>query len=247
MVVPTPTARPATAATSGFSDRLRACRKRRIGAPSAPVLVISTKSPMSLPAEKPDACPAISRQLRSSRAAALSIAAAMASYIASVSAFFLSGRFMRMVRIAPSSETMMSGMSWAFRKRVGGACAMASCARDTRSLPVARAYYSTIFAQPADAVWRVIRDFNNYPVWVDGAGESVIEDGRSGDAVGAVRNVLYNGARRRQKLLALSDAERTQVYAFDGPAPIPVWNFEATLRVTPVIDGDRAFVEWWAS
>jgi len=112
---------------------------------------------------------------------------------------------------------------------------------------VARAYYSTIFAQPADAVWRVIRDFNNYPVWVDGAGESVIEDGRSGDAVGAVRNVLYNGARRRQKLLALSDAERTQVYAFDGPAPIPVWNFEATLRVTPVIDGDRAFVEWWAS
>ncbi|HXD43890.1 MAG TPA: SRPBCC family protein [Pseudolabrys sp.] len=112
---------------------------------------------------------------------------------------------------------------------------------------MARAYYSTIFAQPADAVWRVIRDFNNYPVWVDGAGESVIEDGRSGDAVGAVRNVLYNGARRRQKLLALSDAERTQVYAFDGPAPIPVWNFEATLRVTPVIDGDRAFVEWWAS
>ena len=112
---------------------------------------------------------------------------------------------------------------------------------------MARAYYSTIFAQPADAVWRVIRDFNNYPVWVDGAGESVIEDGRSGDAVGAVRNVLYNGARRRQKLLAPSDAERTQVYAFDGPAPIPVWNFEATLRVTPVIDGDRAFVEWWAS
>ena len=23
--------------------------------------------------------------------------------------------------------------------------------------------------------------------------------------------------------------------------------FEATLRVTPVIDGDRSFVEWWAN
>ena len=108
---------------------------------------------------------------------------------------------------------------------------------------MAKAYYSTIFAQPADAVWRVIRDFNNYPVWVEGAGESVIEDGRSGDAVGAVRNVLYNDTRRRQQLLALSDVERTQVYAFAGEIPLPVRNFQATIRVTPVVDGDRAFVE----
>jgi hypothetical protein len=35
---------------------------------------------------------------------------------------------------------------------------------------MAKAYYSTILAQPADAVWSVIRDFNNYPVLVDGAG-----------------------------------------------------------------------------
>jgi hypothetical protein len=112
---------------------------------------------------------------------------------------------------------------------------------------MAKAYYSTIFAQPADAVWRLIRDFNNYPVWVDGAGESVIEDGRSGDAVGAVRSVLYNGVRRRQRLLALSDVERTQTYEFAGESPLPVRNFEATIRVTPVVDGGRAFVEWWAT
>ena len=84
---------------------------------------------------------------------------------------------------------------------------------------MARSYYSTIFAQPADAVWSVIRDFNNYPVWVDGAGDSVIEDGKTGEAVGAVRNVVYNGVRRRQKLLALSDAERSQTYAFAGESP----------------------------
>ena len=64
---------------------------------------------------------------------------------------------------------------------------------------------------------------------------------------GAVRNVLYNGARRRQRLLALSDIERTQTYAFAGDIPLPVLNFEATIRVTPVIDGDIAFVEWWAT
>jgi hypothetical protein len=52
------------------------------------------------------------------------------------------------------------------------------------------------------------RDFNNYPVWVGGAGESGIEDGKSGETVGAVRNVLYQGRRIRQRLLAQSDVER---------------------------------------
>ena len=109
-----------------------------------------------------------------------------------------------------------------------------------------KAYYSTVFEHSADAVWRVIRDFNNYPVWVDGAGESEIEEGRAGDAVGAVRNVLYGGRRLRQRLLALSDVERAQTYAFAEEAAAPVANYSATLRVTPVVDGDRAFVEWWA-
>ena len=36
--------------------------------------------------------------------------------------------------------------------------------------------------------------------------------------MGAVRNVLYKGVRRRQTLLALSDTERSQTYAFAGGA-----------------------------
>jgi phenylpropionate dioxygenase-like ring-hydroxylating dioxygenase large terminal subunit len=112
---------------------------------------------------------------------------------------------------------------------------------------MSRSYYSTIFEQPADDVWSAIRNFNNYPLWVDGAGESEIEAGKSGDSVGAVRNVLYNGVRRRQKLLALSDTDRSQTYSFVSEPPIHTRNFRATLRVTPVIDGNRAFVEWWAT
>jgi polyketide cyclase/dehydrase/lipid transport protein len=116
-----------------------------------------------------------------------------------------------------------------------------------RERDMARSYYSTVFEQPADAVWRVIRDFNNYPVWVDGAGTSHIEDGKTGESVGAIRNVLYKDMRRRQRLLALSDTERAQTYEFAGDTPLPVQNFQATIRVTPVVDGDRAFVEWWAT
>ena len=66
---------------------------------------------------------------------------------------------------------------------------------------MAKAYYSTVFQQPAEAVWEIIRDFNNYPVWVGGAGESRIEEGKSGDAVGAVRNAQYRGRTIRQRLL----------------------------------------------
>jgi hypothetical protein len=115
---------------------------------------------------------------------------------------------------------------------------------------MAKSYYSTVFDESAEDVWNTIRDFNNYPVWVDGAGESAIEEGKSGDAVGAVRNVLYQGNRIRQRLLALSDVERTQTYGFAGALPsyLPgLQTFEATIRVTPVVDGDRAFVEWFAT
>ena len=112
---------------------------------------------------------------------------------------------------------------------------------------MARSYYSTIFMQPADAVWSVVRDFNAYPVWVDGAGSSEIEGGKSGETVGAVRRVLYDGRTIRQRLLGQSDVERSQTYAFAEEGVLPVENYRATIRVTPVVDGDRAFVEWWAT
>ena len=112
---------------------------------------------------------------------------------------------------------------------------------------MAKAYYSTVFEQPAGEVWKIIRDFNNYAVWVHGEGTSEIEDGRSGDSVGAVRSVLYRERRIRQRLLAQSDIECFQTYEFAGPATLPMTDFKATLRVTPVIDGNRAFVEWWAN
>jgi Polyketide cyclase / dehydrase and lipid transport len=111
---------------------------------------------------------------------------------------------------------------------------------------MAKAYYSTVFEQPAAEVWKIVRDFNNYPVWVGGAGESEIEGGKSGDAIGAVRNVLYQERRIRQRLLAQSDVERSQTYEFCDQPTLPMTGYQSTLRVTPVTDGERAFVEWWA-
>lgn len=111
---------------------------------------------------------------------------------------------------------------------------------------MATAYYSTVFQEPAASVWKIIRDFNNYAVWVGGVSDSAIEDGKSGDTVGAIRGVHCQGRHIRQRLLALSDVERSQTYEFAGTPTLPVTNFKATLGVLEIVDGDRAFVQWRA-
>ena len=112
---------------------------------------------------------------------------------------------------------------------------------------MAKSYYSTVFAQPADDVWLTLRDFGNYTLWVDEVDESRIEDGKSGDAVGAIRNIRMGETRVRQRLLAHSDLDRFYTYEFREPFRFPVRDFVATIRVTPIIDGNRAFVEWWTT
>ena len=49
-----------------------------------------------------------------------------------------------------------------------------------------------------------------------------------------------------QKLLAHSDQERSYTYDFQKH-PFDVDNYVATIRVAPVTDGNRSFVEWWTT
>jgi len=41
----------------------------------------------------------------------------------------------------------------------------------------------------------------------------------------------------------MSDVERPQTYEFADAGE----NYRATLRLMPIVDGDRTFVEWWAT
>lgn len=110
---------------------------------------------------------------------------------------------------------------------------------------MALAYYSTVLPTTADVVWDRIRDFGSYE-WAGTGYHAILEDRRTGDSVGSVRAVQTAGALLRQRLLAHSDRERFYSYCFVGGSPYPVRDYEATLRVTPVVDGDQAFVEWSA-
>ena len=111
---------------------------------------------------------------------------------------------------------------------------------------MAKSYYSTVIDRPAAAVWSIIRNFGAY-AWAGTGVDATMEDGRTGDAVGAVRRVATPGGTLRQRRLAHSDLERSYTYELCEPTPYPVRSYAGTLRVTPVVDGGRAFVEWWAT
>ncbi|WP_223115482.1 SRPBCC family protein [Luteimonas suaedae] len=117
-----------------------------------------------------------------------------------------------------------------------------------------KAYYSGVLDQSADEAWRMVRDFNDYPRYIEGVTESIIEDRKRGDEVGAVRRFLYGETWLRQRLEAHSDADRSFTYAGMERFPFPVGEdidvpaaigYQGTLRLTPIVDGNRTFVEWF--
>jgi hypothetical protein len=109
-----------------------------------------------------------------------------------------------------------------------------------------RVYVSSVIEAPVARVWEKVRDFNALPRWLPAVRESRIENGEPPDRVGCVRDFrLQNGDRLREQLLALSDYEYFCTYSI-LESPMPLTNYIATLRLTPITDGDRAFAEWSA-
>ena len=108
-------------------------------------------------------------------------------------------------------------------------------------------YASSVIAAPANRVWARIRDFNGLPDWHPLIAESRIEAAAPADQVGCVRAFrLKDGGFIREKLLALSDYDFSCTYSI-LESPMGVENYVATLKLTPITDGDRSFAEWSAS
>jgi len=118
--------------------------------------------------------------------------------------------------------------------------------RAERSKPVIKVYTSSVIDAPADAVWSQVRDFNGLPKWTPFVAESRIEGNLAADKVGCVRNFrLKDGGVIREQLLTLSDYDYQCSYSI-LESPMGVQNYVATLKLTPVTDGNRTFAEWWA-
>lgn len=111
---------------------------------------------------------------------------------------------------------------------------------------MASIYVSQMIDAPATKVWASIRDFNALPDWHPLIVDSRIEVGLASDQVGCVRAFqLTDGGRIREQLLALSDFDYSFSYAILD-SPMPLNNYVATVKVTPVTETDGSFVEWQA-
>ena len=111
---------------------------------------------------------------------------------------------------------------------------------------MAKVFVSAVVDAPAADVWSVVRDFNGLPGWLPAAAESRIEQNARPDQIGCVRNFsLKDGGRIRERLLALSDFDFSMTYAI-LESPMGVEDYISTLRLFPVTDGDRSYVEWSA-
>ncbi|MBJ6371755.1 SRPBCC family protein [Sedimentitalea arenosa] len=109
-----------------------------------------------------------------------------------------------------------------------------------------RVYISSVIDAPASRVWDRVRDFNGLSRWHPLVRDSRIENGEPPDKIGCVRDFhLQNGDRIREKLLGLSDYDYFCTYSI-LESPMPLTDYVATLRLTPVTDGDRCFAEWTA-
>lgn len=109
-----------------------------------------------------------------------------------------------------------------------------------------RVYISSVIDAPASRVWDRVRDFNGLPRWHPLVRDSRIENGQPSDKIGCIRDFhLQNGDRIREQLLGLSDYDYFCTYSI-LESPMPLTDYIATLRLTPVTDGDRSFAEWTA-
>ena len=109
-----------------------------------------------------------------------------------------------------------------------------------------KVYVSSVITAPADRVWALIRDFNALPEWHPAVADSRIENNDPADKVGCVRNFqLEDGGNIRERLLALSDFDYSCSYSILD-SPMDVHDYVATLKLTPITDGNRTFAEWSA-
>jgi Polyketide cyclase / dehydrase and lipid transport len=111
---------------------------------------------------------------------------------------------------------------------------------------VVQIYVSSVIDASAYTVWSRIRDFNALPQWHPIIADSRIENSQASDRVGCIRHFhTKDGGMIRERLLGLSDYDFTCVYEI-LESPMGVENYIATLKLTPITDGNRCFAEWSA-
>lgn len=110
---------------------------------------------------------------------------------------------------------------------------------------MAHIYVSMVIEAPVEEVWSVARDFTGN--WHSSViADSEIESGLPSDEVGCVRNfsLADGGGQLREQLVGLSDERHEFAYRILD-SPLPVSEYLATARFTPITTSGQTFGEWW--
>lgn len=112
---------------------------------------------------------------------------------------------------------------------------------------MAKVEYCGLVEHAADDVWNVLKQFGQISTWHPAITHSHIEGDLPDGMVGCMRHLtLENGAILREKLLAVDDTERRLSYRFEE-SPLPVDNYAATIRLTPVSGQAMTLIAWTAT
>jgi hypothetical protein len=108
---------------------------------------------------------------------------------------------------------------------------------------VAHIYVSSVIDAPVDDVWTIARDYTGHwhsSVIVDPS----IEEGKPSDQVGCVRAFsLQDGGKLREELVGMSDERHEFSYRI-LESPLPVEDYLATVRFSPITTIGGTFGEW---
>ncbi|MFI5775597.1 SRPBCC family protein [Nocardia sp. NPDC051570] len=105
-------------------------------------------------------------------------------------------------------------------------------------------FASSVLDAPIERVWAYFDDFNGLPAFNPGILESRLEEG-SARTVGAVRYLTLPDGFVREKLLKFEPADFELEYSILDSS-MPVRDYIAGVRLTPVTDSGKTFVQWWA-
>ena len=103
---------------------------------------------------------------------------------------------------------------------------------------MAKVSMSTELPVAIDQVWRLIGGFNALPEWHPAVQKSELQEG------GRIRHLqLANGAKLVERLEAFNENEHTYTYTIEQ-GPLPVANYQATIRVRQEPGKPGSIVEW---
>lgn len=105
---------------------------------------------------------------------------------------------------------------------------------------------SRVLPHAPETVWQKIRDFNGLPSWHPMIARSAMEDGKSGDQVGAVRNFFtHDGGNIREQLLGLNDRDRVITYSI-LESGMGVSDYVAEIALQRISHDNSTLAKWTA-